>query len=191
MPYVIKAIWYLARNARSYSRLLFFRLFKGSYFKSIGSKTKFYGKVRFGSVENNITVGNKCMIGHDVFFSAVKGAQISIGDNCSINTGGHIVATQNIIIKNNTHIGEYCSVRDQNHAFDNLNILIHKQGFSGKPIIIGENCWIGRGVMITPGITLGDGCVVGANSVVTKSFASNSVIAGIPATLIRKRGEKN
>ena len=77
------------------------------------------------------------------FFSAIKGAQINIGDNCSINTGGHIVATQNITIKNNTHIGEYCSVRDQNHTFDDLNVPIHKQGFSSKPIVIGENCWIG------------------------------------------------
>lgn len=191
MQFIVKCLWYLARNAKSNFKSLFFRILKGSYFKSLGAKTKFYGRVRFGTVENNISVGNNCMIGDDVFFSAVKGASITIGDHCSINTGGHIVASRNIIISSGTHIGEFVSIRDQNHSFDDLDVPIHRQGFTDAPILIGENCWIGRGVIIIAGVTLGNGCVVGANSVVNRSFGPDSVIAGAPAKLIRKRGEKN
>lgn len=55
-----------------------------------------------------------------------------------------------------------------------------------EEVIIGDNCWIGGGVTILPGVTLGDNVVVGAASVVTKSFPSNVVIAGNPAKVIRE-----
>jgi acetyltransferase-like isoleucine patch superfamily enzyme len=184
---VIKISWYTRRKIRSRIKYYFFRLTRGSYFKSVGKNTEFYGRVRFGTVENNISIGKNCMIGHDVFFSATKGASIQIGNNCSANTGCHIVATNNITIKNGTRIGEYCSIRDQNHSFDDADKPIYEQGFYGSSIIIGENCWIGRGVIITAGVALGDGCIVAANSSVTKSFEAGSIIAGVPAQLIRKR----
>ena len=53
-----------------------------------------------------------------------------------------------------------------------------------KPIIIGKNCWIGTNVVILPGVELGDNVIVGAGAVVTKSFLSNCVLAGVPAKLI-------
>jgi acetyltransferase-like isoleucine patch superfamily enzyme len=189
MHFIVKAIWYILRQIRSKVKYLYFKSLQGSYFTKIGRGTAFYGKVRFGSLENNIGVGKNCMIGHDVFLSAQKGSTITLGDNCSINTGTHLVATVGITIMDGTRIGEFCSIRDQNHSFENIHIPIHMQGFTGSPILINENCWIGRGVMITSGVELGEGCVVGANSVVTKSFESNSIIAGVPAKLIRKRGE--
>ena len=56
----------------------------------------------------------------------------------------------------------------------------------GKPVSIGDKCFLGCNVVIMPGVKLGENCVVGANSVVTKSFESGSVIAGAPAKLLRK-----
>jgi len=189
MHLLIKSIWYVLRQLRSTIKYVYFKCTLGSYFTSLGKGTKFYGRLRFGSVENNISIGEHCMIGHDVFLSAQKNSFISIGNNCSINTSTHIVSTQRITIKDGTRIGEFCSIRDQNHSFENMHEPIYKQGFTGAAISIEENCWIGRGVMITAGVKLGQGCVVGANSVVTKSFEENSIIAGVPAKLIRKRGE--
>lgn len=55
----------------------------------------------------------------------------------------------------------------------------------GEPITIGDDCFIGCGAVILRGVTLGRNCIVGANSVVTKSFAEGSVVAGVPASLLR------
>ena len=57
----------------------------------------------------------------------------------------------------------------------------------GPPIEIGEHCWIGANACILPGVTLGDRCVVGAGSVVTKSFPDGSVVGGVPARLLSSR----
>lgn len=65
--------------------------------------------------------------------------------------------------------------------------LIREQGVSHKGIKIGNNCWIGAGVVFLDGAELGDGCVVGANAVVTKKFPDNVVIAGIPARILTYR----
>ena len=56
---------------------------------------------------------------------------------------------------------------------------------SSKPVKIGDNAWIGDNVTILPGVSLGNNVIVGANAVVTKSFPDNSVIAGVPAKVIK------
>ena len=57
----------------------------------------------------------------------------------------------------------------------------------GKPVRIGRDCWIGARVMVLPSIEIGDGCIIGANSVVTKNIPSYCIAAGMPATKIRER----
>ena len=87
-----------------------------------------------------------------------------------------------IIIGKGTKIAPNCGIITTNHDFYNLN-----KSAEGKEIVIGEECWIGINSVILPGVHLGKHTIVGAGSVVTKSFEEgNCIIAGNPAKLIRK-----
>ena len=165
----------------------FYKITQGLIIKKVGKGLRFYGSITFGNLPCNLYLDNYCSIGRNLFVSTTGKAEIHIGKNTSINTGAHIVAVDEIKIGDNTLIAEYVTIRDQNHKFDNMNILISEQGFTSAPIEIGNNVWIGRGVHIGPGINIGDGAIIGANSVVTKSVPANMIVAGIPATIIKNR----
>ena len=85
--------------------------------------------------------------------------------------------------------GQYIRFHSENHKYENLNSLIREQGVVQKGIVIGNNCWIGSGVVFLDGSRVGDGCVVAANAVVSGKFPENTVIGGVPAKVIKKRGE--
>lgn len=80
-------------------------------------------------------------------------------------------------------------ISDHSHGNVSIEDLEHVPAmrplYSKGPVIIEDNVWIGEGVCILPGVTIGENCIIGANSVVNKSFPKNSVIAGIPARLIK------
>lgn len=194
MCFINKVLWALGRVFASTGRSIYFRTVGRGSIRRVGRRTRFFGRIRFGSAESNITIGSDCMLGHDLFLSASPGAQMTIGDGCSINTGSHLVALKGIEIGNHTQIAEYCSIRDQNHVFDDYLTPIADQGFNGSPIVIGCNVWIGRGVFVGPGVNIGDGAVIGANSVVTRNIPPHVVAAGAPARIIRQitgRGRDN
>jgi len=87
-----------------------------------------------------------------------------------------------IYIGKGTYIGPNVGIITVNHKLDDLD---HYE--EGKDVIIGKNCWIGMNSVILPGVVLGDRTIVGAGSVVTKSFPEgNCVIAGVPAKIIKK-----
>lgn len=115
--------------------------------------------------------------------------EIIIGNNVSIQKDCHIGSINKIVIGNNVLLASKVYISDHSHGDISRKALslspAKRELFSKGPVIIEDNVWLGEGVVILPNVTIGENSIVGANSVVTKSFPKNSVIAGNPAKLIR------
>jgi acetyltransferase-like isoleucine patch superfamily enzyme len=144
--------------------------------------------------ENGISLGDNVSIARDsILFCtgiiAYRGKGITIGNRTGISARAYFAGQGGITIGDDVIMGPNVQIFSENHNYDDTNLTIKEQGVIKQPVSIGNNCWIGAGSTILAGVVIGDGCVVAAGSVVTKSFAANSVIAGIPAKLIKTRGE--
>jgi acetyltransferase-like isoleucine patch superfamily enzyme len=89
-------------------------------------------------------------------------------------------------IGDRTIVGPYVMIHTANHEIASERPIVD-QGWAERPVEIGADCWIGMGVCILPGARLGDGCVVGAGSVVTGELGPDSVAVGNPARALRHR----
>jgi acetyltransferase-like isoleucine patch superfamily enzyme len=87
-------------------------------------------------------------------------------------------------------IGEYTSIRDQDHRTDSPGPT-REAGYITAPVRIGTDAWIGRGCAVLKGVTIGDRAVIGANSIVTRDVPADEVWFGAPARLRRSRSELN
>lgn len=115
------------------------------------------------------------------------GDKISIGSNVGIGEFAYLGGAGSLEIGDECIIGQYLSCHPENHNYQDTTISIRHQGVTRKGIKIGENCWIGSKVTILDGVTIGNGSIIAAGSVVTKSFPENSIIGGVPAKLLKTR----
>lgn len=118
-----------------------------------------------------IILGNNIQINDFVHISAIN--HVKIGDNCLL--------ASHIYISDNSH-GLYTgSIKDSTPDIPPVN-----REYITNPVNIGSNCWIGEGVIILPGVSIGSGCVIGAHSVVNKDIPNNTIAVGSPAKIIKK-----
>jgi maltose O-acetyltransferase len=128
----------------------------------------------------NIRIDNTCHI--------LVPQNMSIGNNTSISSYTTIYATFGVTIGDNCLISSNCGISSYNHIINTTNRHDHiDEDFKySKPVVIGNNVWIGMNVCILPGVTIGDNSIIGAGSVVTKDVPSNEIWVGNPAKLVRR-----
>lgn len=112
------------------------------------------------------------------------GKNIHLGNNIFINCQCYFMDGADITVGDNVFIGPYCGFYTATHPLDynNRNKGLEK----ALPIVIGDNCWFGANVSVLPGVTIGSGCVIAAGSVVTKDVPCHSMVAGVPAKVIKE-----
>ena len=138
-------------------------------------KIKLIKKI-LGSMGTNVTIQSP--------FTCDVGENIHIDNNTFINYNCTIIDTANVYIGKNCMIAPNVSLYTAYHSMDAIER--RKKETFGKNIVIGDDVWIGASAIILPGITVGNGSIIGAGSVVTKDVLENTVVAGNPAKIMRK-----
>lgn len=152
-----------------------------------GRSLELEGGVQLGA-GRNIRLGDRVRLGKDVYFSVWPDGFLSIGDNSYIGRGSIILANRLVQIGTDCLIAPGCHITDANHGIA-PNELIRNQPLDVKPVRIGNDVWIGAGCSILPGVTVGDGAVIGARAVVTKDIPPGAIAVGVPAKVIRYRSD--
>lgn len=126
------------------------------------------------------SVGTNCFVQFPV---QIEGQEfVSLGNNISINAFVHIWGQGGVNIGSNTLIASHVSIVSVTH---DTEAKLFKGSIIKKPIVIGDNVWLGSNCVILPGVTIGDNVIVGAGSVVTKDLTSNALYIGSPAKKVR------
>lgn len=128
-------------------------------------------------------VGKDCYI-EPPFHANWGGKHVHFGDGVYANFGLTCVDDTHIYVGSHTLFGPNVVLATAGHP---MLTELRKHGIQyNMPIHIGENCWLGAGVIVVPGVTIGDNVVIGASSVVTKDIPSNSVAMGMPCRVVRQ-----
>ena len=121
-----------------------------------------------------------------VWITAPGDARVRIGSGTFLNLGVMVASLELVEIGDHCMLANGCYVTDSSHRFDDPVRPVPWQGFTTKgPTRIGDNVWCGVNVVVTSGVTIGERCVIGANSVVTSDIPPYSVAAGVPARVLR------
>jgi acetyltransferase-like isoleucine patch superfamily enzyme len=157
-----------------------------------GSMIGFPPSVIFG--EGRISIGERTSIGPLASLSAgmpmhadVRGDPIiTIGDRCTLGKGIGIVGHERIEIGDDIWTGHYVYITDQNHGYEDLSLPIGTQMWHNAPVSIGSGSWLGHGCIVLPGVAVGEHVVIAAGAVVADDVPDRSVVAGVPARVVRR-----
>lgn len=130
------------------------------------------------------SAGRDINIEHGAYFG--KGNELSIGNRSGIGLNARIQGP--VSIGDHVMMGPEVHIYTRNHDFSRRDIPMIDQGDTiSEPVIIGDDVWIGARSIILPGVTVGNGAIIAAGSVVTKSVAPYTIVGGNPAKLIKER----
>jgi acetyltransferase-like isoleucine patch superfamily enzyme len=156
----------------------------------VGSKTRL--PKMMVTWPHQISIGNNCRMEDGIFikFDGIwkPGPSICFGNHVFIGSGTEFNIRIGLSVGNDTLIASGCRFVDHDHGIS-LGALMRKQEGPESPIKIGSDVWLGCNVVVLKGVTIGDGAIVAAGAVITKSIGENEIWAGVPARKIGNRGE--
>lgn len=167
-PFIVVSFEFIMSVVFSLPRYRFCTFIKIGFLKLMGAKFGDHVEIYPGvwiSPGRNLIVGNGVDLAKDVLITTTGG--VSIGDRALI--------------------GYRTQILSANHSIPPIGEPFPVSGDEYKKVTIGSDTWIGANCIITPGITIGEGAVVAAGSVVTKDVVPNSIVGGVPAKLIKMR----
>ena len=177
--------WYLIKRAYITAR-------KRNQFKQFGKGsllapgTKLYTP-KYVSVGDNSSIMSHCII--ETCTIDENKPNLEIGNNVSIGEYSHITCANKITIGDGVLTGRFVLITDNSHGNNTKEVAeiapLAREINSNGPVCIGANVWIGDKVTILPNVTIGKGCIIAANAVVTKDIPEYSVAAGVPAKVIK------
>lgn len=165
--------WYIRLLAPLYQH----RAWSSKIYWSVRMDTPPYRRFRLG---RKSVIESYCCINNAV-------GDVTIGDHTRV--GIHCTVIGPVCIGNHVNLAQGITVTALNHNFADSNRKIDEQGISTKPVVIGDDVWIGANAVILPGVTIGRHVVVAAGAVVTKDVPDYSLVAGVPAKEIKKLRE--
>lgn len=182
-PKMKRLLDYLIMNQRDARPRWYVRLLAPLY-QHRGSGSKIYHSVRMDTppyrrfwLGRHSVIESFCCINNAV-------GDVTIGDYTRIGIHNTIIGP--VCIGNHVNLAQGITITALNHNFEDASKRIDEQGISTKPVVIGDDVWIGANAVILPGVTIGSHCVVAAGAVVTKDVPDNCVVGGVPAKVIKK-----
>ena len=174
--------WY-ERNALPWNRLRIHREFMR---REAFVRWPVHGNVLEALREGRLEVGANTLFEPHVWITAPGEARVRIGSGTFLNIAVMVAAVERVEIGDHCMFANGCFVTDGDHRFDDPDQPVPWQGFMSKgPTRVGDNVWCGANVVITSGVTVGERCVIGANSVVNRDLPPFSIAAGVPAKVLK------
>lgn len=146
------------------------------------ARGRLHGDVLAMLRDGRLELGEQVFFEDGVWMTAGPEARIRIGGGSFLNLTVMLAAETRIDIGEHCMLANGCMVTDAAHRFSDPDVPVPWQGFTTKgPTSVGANTWLGAHVVVTSGVTIGERCVVGANSVVTRDLPPRTIAAGVPA----------
>lgn len=139
---------------------------------------RIFVKTRAGSVGANLHVNGFSLVSKTTY----------LGDNVNFN-GIRISGSGVVSIGNNFHSGKDCLIISQNHNYDTGNAIPYDDTYISKDVTIKDNVWLGDRVIVLGGVSIGEGAIIQAGSVVTSDIPDLAIAGGHPAVVFKKRDE--
>lgn len=182
-PRLKRLLDYLIMNQRDCRPRWYVRLLAPLY-QHRGRGSKIYRSVRMDTPPyRRFWLGRRSVVESFCCINNAVG-DVTIGDNTRI--GIHCTVIGPVCIGSHVNLAQGITVTALNHNFSDPSQPIDRQGVTTKPVIIGDDVWIGANSVILPGVTIGRHCVVAAGAVVTKDVPDNTLVGGVPARMLKK-----